>query len=343
MPFDFPELNAAISLDVLKEKTELRNVLGVIPGRSQETVVIGAHYDHLGLGGKSTLAPEQLGQIHNGADDNASGTAGIMQLADELSAGQPHSNLVFAAFAGEELGLLGSRYYVEHPAFPLEDTVTMLNLDMIGRSRGELMVGGVGTASEFQSIFDQVEQTSPLRLNLAETPNGPSDHLAFAVKKIPVLFFFSGLHSDYHKPSDDWQKIDVRRSHQVLDVVRDVIERLDQLEGRVTYVDLGADLPDASSYADQGPRSYFGSVPDMGYEGPGLRFSQVREESPAAKAGVRAGDILLKLGGKSVGNLYDFAFVLRTMEPGERVNVVIQRGERKLSVEVILETWPGIK
>jgi membrane-associated protease RseP (regulator of RpoE activity) len=216
----------------------------------------------------------------------------------------------------------------------------MLNLDMIGRSRGELMVGGVGTAAQFRPILEEIDRASPLKLNLAETASGPSDHLAFALKRIPVLFFFSGLHSDYHRPSDDWEKVDLARTRQVLKVVQDVVQQLDALEEDLQYVDLGIDLPGVPRTVNSEDRPYFGSIPDLGHEGLGLRFAQIQEESPAEKAGLLAGDVLFEFDGRRIDNLYDFTFVLRELQPGDVVNAVVRRGGRRLVVPVVLANWP---
>lgn len=320
-PYSFPmeEVSIRLDVDVIPIRHQVKNVLGVLPGESKEAVVIGAHYDHLGLGDESSLAERHLGQIHNGADDNASGVAGLLVLARDLSAARPGRTVLFAAFAAEELGLLGSRHYVQHPPLPLERTVAMLNLDMIGRSDGDVLIGGVGTAEEFQDLLHEVEVNSPLSFKIASTPRGSSDHLSFAAAGVPVLFFFTGLHPDYHKPSDDWEKIDLVRTWQVVEVVRQVADRLSRLEKRLQYVDLrhgGRPLDD---------RPWLGIAPDMSWTLGGVQVAQVLSWSPAHDAGLQEQDVLVEFGGREVRNLRDLRNLIRSRKPGDQVRIVVLR------------------
>ena len=333
--FDFDGATATIVLDVVKVRRILENVVGYVRGETEEVIVIGAHYDHLGLGDQSSLAPSRIGQVHNGADDNASGTAGLLQLARSLAGSNPRRGLVFIAFAGEELGLRGSRYYTEYPTFPLGRTVTMINLDMIGRSRGEVLIGGVGTAVEFQGILDQLQEGAPLEFQYAQTPQGSSDHLSFSLEKIPVLFFFSGLHRDYHTPSDDWEKIDLERTGQILEVVEQLISQLDGLESSPQFVDL-ISRPSSAKVPTHtyGPR--LGVIPDRSWVSGGVRFEEVVDATPAARSGLEAGDILLQFGGKKMGNLHDLTSALATKNQGDEVEVVVLRGGRRLQIMVKL-------
>ncbi len=188
--FDFPEVSATLSIDVQEVRRRLKNVVGVLHGDSGRTIVLGAHYDHLGLGDKSSLAPERMGEIHNGADDNASGTAGLLQLAFQLTRNAPGRTWIFSAFAAEVLGLLGSRHYTDHASFTLDRTEVMINLDMIGRSNGDLLMGGVGTAQQFKGVLDELQKQSPLRFQYALTPRGPSDHLSFFPRRSPFSSSF---------------------------------------------------------------------------------------------------------------------------------------------------------
>jgi hypothetical protein len=340
LAFEFTGIQAGIALDIKKVRHTVRNVLGLLPGESDQILVVGAHYDHLGWGGRSSLSPDVGETIHNGADDNASGVAGLLYLADQLSAGRPFHSILFVSFAAEELGLLGSRYFVENSPYPIEDIEAMANLDMIGRSSGELLIGGAGTAEEFNRILEEVSENSPLTIRLAQTPGGSSDHLVFAFKKMPVLFFFSGLHEDYHRPSDDWQKINVDRTLLVLGVAREVIERIDHIQDGLHFVDLtnpGSLAPDG--VAESG-KAYFGSIPDMTYDKGGLRFADVLAGTPGAKAGLRAGDILMEFGGAKISNLYDFTYWLRKFSPGQRVETVVERSGKEHRVQVVLESWP---
>lgn len=334
--FDFEAVALTISLDVMKTRRRIANVVAFLPGQTDEVIIIGAHYDHLGLGDKSSLAPSQVGQIHNGADDNASGTAGLLQLAHDLVNTPRRRGLLFIAFAAEEMGLLGSQYYTEHPTRPLEKTIAMINMDMIGRSQGRLIIGGVGTATEFKTILDKLQEGTPLEFDYAQTPRGASDHLSFSRKKIPVLFFFSGLHSDYHRPSDDWEKVDLERTGQVLNVVRGMVATLDEVEKGPQFVDIGGEHPVAAGLGrGYGPR--FGSLPDMAWESGGVRFADIMADTPAAKAGIKPGDILIEFDGKKIDTLYDFTYVLQSKTAGDEVEVVVLRNKEVVKARVRLE------
>ena len=332
-PYSFPMDGVSVRLDadVVPIRHEVRNVVGVLPGDSEEAVVIGAHYDHLGLGDESSLAEQHLGQIHNGADDNASGVAGMLVLARDFSAARPGRTLVFAAFAAEELGLLGSRHYVQHPPHPLEHTVAMVNLDMIGRSDGDVLIGGVGTAEEFRDLLHEVEVKSPLTFKYASTPRGSSDHLSFATAGVPVLFFFTGLHPDYHKPSDDWEKIDLVRTWQVVEAVRQTVDRLSRLESRPRYVDLRQGRPPLDD------RPWLGIAPDMSWTLGGVRIAQVLSWSPAHDAGLQESDVLVEFGGREVRNLRDLRNLLRFRKPGDQVRILVLRKGRLVEVTARLD------
>ena len=332
-PYSFPmdQVSVRLEVDVVPIRHRVRNVVGVLPGASEEAVVIGAHYDHLGFGDESSLAEHHLGQIHNGADDNASGVAALLVLARDLSASRPGRTVVFAAFAAEELGLLGSRYYVRHPPFPLERTAAMVNLDMIGRSDGDVLIGGVGTAEEFRDLLHEVEANSPLTFDYASTPRGSSDHQSFAAAGIPVLFFFTGLHPDYHKPSDDWEKIDLVRTWQVVEAVRQTVIRLNRLESRPRYVDLRR----GRTRVDDRP--WLGIAPDMSWTLGGVQVSQVLSWSPAADAGLQEKDVLVEFGGQVIRNLRDLRNLLRSRKPGDQVKVLVLRQGRLVEMTVRLD------
>src|SRR5580692_5376918 len=221
--FALPEkLHLDMDVDIGREVKTVHNVGGYIPGDTSEYVVIGAHYDHLGLGEQFSMAPSLAGTVHPGADDNASGTAGVIELARWFSKQpKPHRGILFLTFAGEELGLLGSSYYVNHPELPLDRAVAMINLDMIGRVReGKVYIGGAGTGSNLRATLEPILARYPLHMDFSDTTGyGSSDHTSFTTKQIPVLFFFSGLHADYHKPSDTWDKIDAPYAVRLLDLV----------------------------------------------------------------------------------------------------------------------------
>jgi hypothetical protein len=342
-PQSFPleGVTAEFSVDIRRITAMTQNVVGILRGRdpklAEEAVVIGAHYDHLGLGEHNSLAPSEAGKIHPGADDNASGTAAVLELAGAIAARRRdlRRSVVFIAFSGEELGLLGSSYYTKHPLWPLERTAAMINLDMVGRPKGgKIYVGGVGTSPQFKKILEQANRTG-LTLAYNESGYGSSDHLSFYVKNIPVIFFFSGLHADYHRPSDTPNKILPTEEARVADLALRTALTISALEARPEFVRVAEPRPPAGGGGGYG--AYFGSVPDMGEETAGVKFADVREGSPAAKAGLKAGDILVEFAGKEIKNLYDFTFALRTHKPGEVVKVTVLRGGQRLTVDVKLE------
>ena len=304
-----------------------------------EWVVVGAHYDHLGLGDRNSLAPSQIGQIHHGADDNASGTAGVLEVA-RLAARNKRDwkrSLLFITFAGEEIGLLGSSYFVNHPTIPLKNTMAMINMDMIGRLNNDrLFVGGVGTSPDFKPWLESLNKTVGLQLDYSDSGYGASDHMSFNAKKIPVLFIFSGLHTDYHKPSDTADKINANGAVKVISLVYLMLERIATEAGRLEYVEVQAPRPSAAgSGGGYGP--YFGSVPDFRDDLKGVLFADVQNNSPAAKAGLRQGDLLIEFDGKPIQNLYDFTYALRSKKPGDIVSVVVKRSGQDVKADVALE------
>ncbi len=341
--FAFPEtLRATLAIDIETTHATVNNVLAYLPGRTDEYVILGAHYDHLGRGNFDSLAPTQIGQIHPGADDNASGTAGVLELARLLAPlkGQLQRGILFACFAGEELGLLGSAAWVSHPTRPLDKAVAMLNMDMIGRIKDDkVFVGGVGTGSTFQKVLDQAQAGSHLKLEYSQGGYASSDHTSFATQKIPVLFFFSGLHADYHKPSDTWDKINPESATRLLNVVAITAEDIAAASDRPAFIAVVESNPHAggvpSGGGGYGP--YFGSIPDFGQSENGVKFSDVKPGSPAAKAGLKAGDILVLFGDKPIKNLYDFTDALRRSKVGDLVRVTVLRDGKELQVDVRLE------
>src|SRR5271157_2407295 len=266
--FAFPEtLHESLAVGVENTHATVNNVLAYLPGKTDEYVILGAHYDHLGRGNFDSLAPSQIGQIHPGADDNASGTAGLLELARLLAPlkGQLQRGILFASFAGEELGLLGSAEWVKEPTKPLDKAVAMLNMDMIGRIRdGKVYIGGVGTGSTFKSILEQAHGDSQLKFEYSQGGYASSDHTSFVTKKIPVLFFFSGLHSDYHKPSDTWEKINPVDAARLLNVVASATVDLASSPEKPAFVAVVENNPHSGVSSGGGYGPYFGSIPDFG-------------------------------------------------------------------------------
>src|SRR5215471_5067480 len=338
--FAFPDnLHLALNIDIETTRATVNNVLAWLPGQSDEYVIIGAHYDHLGRGNFDSLAPSQIGQIHPGADDNASGTAGVLELARLLAPqrGQLKRSILFMNFAGEELGLLGSAEWVKEPTRPLAKAVAMINMDMIGRIRDDkVYIGGVGTGSNFKAVLEQAQKDSPFKIEYSAGGYSSSDHTSFVSKQIPVLFFFSGLHSDYHKPSDTWDKINASSATRLLDMVGNVALQVADAQDRPTFQVVAEEkAPGGGGGAGYGP--YFGSIPDFGQEVNGVKFSDVRPNSPAAKAGLKAGDILVQFGDKPIKNLYDFTDALRRSKVGDVVEVKVMRDGQPVTANVKLE------
>ncbi|HMK23247.1 MAG TPA: M28 family peptidase [Terriglobales bacterium] len=331
-------LHVALDVDIETTRATVNNVLAYLPGKSDEYVIVGAHYDHLGFGNYDSLAPALIGQIHPGADDNASGTAGVLELARMLAPhkGQLQRGILFASFAGEELGLLGSAHWVQQPTLPLDKAVAMLNMDMIGRIKEDkVYIGGVGTGSTLKADIEQADANSGFKVEYSQGGYSASDHTSFVTKRIPVLFFFSGLHSDYHKPSDTWDKINATSAAELVDVVGKTALELVSAQDRPTFIAVVEDKPLAGAGGGYGP--YFGSIPDFGQVENGVKFSDVKPGSPAQKAGLKAGDILVQFGDKPIKNLYDFTDALRRSKVGDVVEVTVMRDGQPVKASVKLE------
>jgi aminopeptidase YwaD len=338
--FAVPGARVALQVSLVRERGRTANVIGVLPGRDarlrDEAVVIGAHYDHLGRGGEGSLAPDALGTIHPGADDNASGVAAMLGIARAFAeAGGAPRTLVFVAFSGEEMGLLGSTHYVRRPARPLERTVLMLNLDMVGRLRGRtLYVGGVDSAAGLRDLVSA--QAGGLTLSMRGDPFGPSDHAVFYAAGRPVLFLFTGAHADYHRPGDTWDTIDASGLAEVTALGARVVDAVAGLPAPPAYARVVA--PPSSSGRRGGYGPFFGVVPEFGEsERPGARVGGVRAGSPAEKAGVRPGDVIVTFGGLTVRTLEDFTFALRGRRPGDRVEVIVVRDGAERRLQAVLE------
>ncbi|HEY8203238.1 MAG TPA: M20/M25/M40 family metallo-hydrolase [Pyrinomonadaceae bacterium] len=351
-----PSLTVDLSIDVERRESPSFNVVGILPGSDpklkNEAIVIGAHYDHLGLGGDGSLAPRE-GDIHHGADDNASGVAGLLELARMFSAQKPRRTIVFIAFSGEEEGLIGSNHYVNHPVVPLTNTVAMVNMDMIGRLKDQkLIIGGVGTAAEWRDFLKDVQRfisaphivtvggvkttdvsETPFTLTLNEDGYGPSDHSSFYAKQIPVLFFWTGTHNDYHKPSDTAEKINYEGEARIVSFVANIIRDIDKSNKRPTYTVAKSESQGRST----GFRVYLGTIPNYADSNDGLLLDGVREDSPAAKAGLKAGDKVVKLAGHDVKNVYDYTYALGEMEAGKEYEVELIRGGQRMTLKITPE------
>ena len=339
--------NAQLHTDVQATTADARNVVALLPGsnpeRMRETVVIGAHYDHLGHGGEGSLAPEST-EVHNGADDNASGTAAVIEAARALAAGPPlERSVLFIAFTGEEKGLWGSAHFVREPTVELERAVAMLNLDMVGRVvDDQLTILGFGTAAEWDEIVDMAAGEMSDPLSIAKSPDGfgPSDHSSFYGEGIPVLHFLSNLHEDYHRPSDDFDKINYEGLERVIELTVDILIKLaGNGSDLVALTPLEQDRPPppgqaSSSTSGYGP--YLGSIPDMTPRDFGLRLTGVREGSPADEAGLRGGDVVVEFDGNEITDIYAYTYALQARSPGDEVSIVVERDGERITVTAVL-------
>ena len=305
------------------EDRPAENVIGIIQGSEQPNtyIVIGAHYDHLGTGKFGSLYTQSDSLIHNGADDNASGTAGMLELAEYFSEHQPKKSLVLIGFSGEEMGLLGSQYFVENPTIPLNGVQAMINMDMIGRMDGKLIILGTGSSEGWRDLITNANTDS---LNIETVPDGTgaSDHTSFYNQKIPVLHYFTDTHSNYHRPSDDVEYINFEGEAKVLNHIKNMIVALDTIpRSSLTYKE--APSTQNRTVTLDGPT--LGVTPDYGFSGKGMRITGVRSDGPAGNAGLQSGDVIIKLAGKDLEDIYDYMEVLNTLSNGDQTTVTVLR------------------
>lgn len=331
-----------VQTEVTQRYGATANIIGMVEGTDpqlkNEYIVIGAHMDHLGWGlqGGSMYAGN-LPALHYGADDNASGTAALLELAQYFAANPTKRSLIFMAFSGEEMGLLGSAYYTNRPIVPLENTIAMLNMDMIGRLRNDqLTISGVDTSPVWRPLLEELNREAGFNLSLSGSGFGASDHSSFFAKRIPVLFFFTGMHREYHTPADKPETINAPGTAKVARLVADVTEQIANAPERLAFSEPQA-TPRRGSGQERGVRVYIGTVPDFSEEGKGLRLTGVREGSPAAKAGLRAGDVIIQFGDRKVENIYDYTDAMNRYKPGDTVTVVILRDGKEMEVRLTLE------
>ncbi|MBL7923843.1 MAG: M20/M25/M40 family metallo-hydrolase [Bacteroidia bacterium] len=320
-----------MTAEIIKEEATGHNVLGFLDNKAANTIVIGAHYDHLGHGSEESLYRGEPA-VHNGADDNASGVAGVIELARYLKAKGPKSNnYLFMAFSGEEKGLLGSGYFTKHATIELEKVNYMLNMDMIGRLKKEepvLIINGAGTSDAWKITMDYMKP-SAFKIKTTESGVGPSDHTSFYLKNIPVLHFFSGTHNDYHKPSDDEALINYEGTMDILNYMITLMQKLDD-KGKIAFVKTKEENNEDS------PRFKvtLGVVPDYAFEGEGMRIDGISDGKPAAKAGLKAGDIVKQIGEHKVQDMMSYMKALGKFNKGDKAQVTVTRGKEDMKVEV---------
>lgn len=316
-----------------------QNVVAYLDGTDRalrgQVIVIGAHIDHLGRSTVGALDPDARDAVRNGADDNASGTAAVLELARLLSANPPRRSVIFANFSGEEMGLLGSQYFVEHSPVPVDSVVAMLNFDMVGRLRGDsLIVYGVATARELPALLDSANAGVGLHVRGIGDGFGASDHSSFFARGLPVLHFFTNIHEDYHRASDDASKINAAGAAKVVTLAERLVRRLDARDSRLTFVRAA---PNAVANRGGGSQVYLGSIPDMAAGAtPGLRLTGVRAGSPADSAGLKSGDVVVELAGKPVTDLQSYSDALYANKPGDEITIVVVRGGERLTVSARL-------
>ncbi|MGZ5304581.1 MAG: M20/M25/M40 family metallo-hydrolase [Bacteroidia bacterium] len=321
----------SLTVDLQKDVVTGRNVVGLINNQKPNTIIIGAHYDHLGLGeyGNSLYTGKEK-HIHNGADDNASGTAALIELARMISKGNTSDyNYMFVAFSGEELGLLGSNYFVKNMNLPHAQVNCMINMDMVGRldsTTHELGIYGVGTSPEWEKLMKQVSNYSYFKVKTTESGIGSSDHSSFYMKDIPVLHFFTGTHQDYHKPDDDIEKLNYGGEAEVVNYIYGLVKILNGND-KLAFTKTKDETASTPRF-----KVTLGIVPDYFYEGPGIKVDGISPSKPAEKAGLKSGDVVVKINDYEVKDMHNYMEILGKFEKGQDVKVHIKRGEKMLEL-----------
>ncbi|UCD38483.1 MAG: M28 family peptidase [Fidelibacterota bacterium] len=334
-------VQVTVTTDLIERDAESQNVLASLPGSGTlagQWVVVGAHYDHLGWGGpgSGSMVPD-TNAIHNGADDNASGTSALLELARYLTA-HPHASadrrsIMFQAFGGEERGTLGSSYVTKHPPVSMDSVIAMLNMDMVGGLRDDkLLLGGAGTSPLWKELLPALNRDS-LHFIYDDAGYGSSDHQSYYMQDKPVLFFFTGEHDRYHRPSDDVEFINFDGLVQVGQLVARVTEDLATRSTPPAFTEADGGRPAARADIKVG----LGVIPSFTYEGEGFAISGVRREGPAARAGLQAEDVIILIGTTEIKSIYDYMYALQEVKAGEPLQVTIRRGEQELELEVIPE------
>ena len=330
-PTDSYFIDAQLSVEPKIRKS--KNVIGYLDNQAQYTIIIGAHYDHLGYGedGNSMIRGGDA-SIHNGADDNASGTSSMIELAFQLKGNKAkHYNYLFIAFSAEELGLNGSKYFVENPTISLNSVNYMINMDMVGRmndSTKTITIGGYGTSPSWQNMIASVKKKS-FNVKFDSSGTGPSDHTSFYRKDIPVLFFFTGLHTDYHKPSDDADKINYVGMAQIVRFIQEMIEN-DKTPNKLVFTKTREQQTSTSTRFSVS----MGIMPDYSYSGTGVRVDGVTDNRPAKKAGLLGGDIVKQLGDFKTSSVEAYMQALSKFKKGDKTTAVVSRGDKELTFEI---------
>ena len=333
--------SAELETNVEPVKVITDNIVGFLEGTDpilkKEVIVIGAHKDHLGFGHYGSLYSGTDKQIHNGADDNASGTSGMLEIAQKLSAEKKNlkRSYLFLAFGGEEAGLLGSSYFTNSDIFKERNVVAMLNMDMIGRlADDKLIVYGTGTSPFWSNSLDSLNSNYNFKMTFSEEGGGRSDHASFYNKDIPVLHFFTGTHKDYHSPSDDIELINQEGAAKVTSMVYDVAVALDGLSTKPEFTKIVVQSNEGKSMGSV--KVYVGTIPDYSYSGSGMKISGVKEGGPADKGGLKAEDIIIKFGENEVKDIYGYMYAMGGYKPGDEVVVIVKRNNEEIALNVTL-------
>ncbi len=340
--FLLPNAKIHIKVDLEDKMVAAENIWGIIEGTDpqlkSEYIIVGAHYDHLGWGGPTSTYRGKTAMIHNGADDNASGVAGVIELARYYVANPQKRSIVFTSFTGEELGLLGSNYMADNPPVDLTKVSLMVNMDMVGRLKEQnLMAIGVASGKELEEIITRLDTEDSLNIIKSNSPIGSSDQTSFYLKNVPSLMFFTGIHPDYHKPSDDWDKINYKSIEDVLIFIQKLINNVAELPNKLTYVKTETDSPTSHSKTRGMGNIRFGIIPDYAANAIGLKIEGSSPNTPAEKAGLIDGDIIIGIDDKEINNIQDFMMVLREQQPGNTVTVKYLRDGKEMQVKVLLE------
>jgi aminopeptidase YwaD len=347
-----PDTEVSFAVDLKEVESPTDNIIGIVEGTDSklkdEYIVIGAHYDHLGWGGGNSRYNGMKQMIHNGADDNSSGVAAMIELAHHIAQNPLRRSVIFMGFSAEEMGLLGSNHFVEEPLLGLDNIAAMLNLDMVGRLRNnDITIFGTGSSPMFSVIIDSIAAETGIRAAKSSDAYGPSDHASFYRKDIPVMMLFTGLHDDYHMPSDDWNKINFEGVAAVAEFGLALAQAIDRRDSKPEFTETKIPMPDKG---EGGRKSHgyggvwFGIVPNFETSDLGLKISGTSAGSPAEKAGLADGDIITKMDDAVITNLYDFMYKIKNHKPGDKIMVELLRGgnpDKKETVEVTVTARKG--
>ncbi|HNQ26757.1 MAG TPA: M28 family peptidase [Aquaticitalea sp.] len=323
-----PHSEATFTQEAADSTVTGTNILGYIDNQAPFTIVIGAHYDHLGYGGENSLYRDSIRQIHNGADDNASGVAVLLNLAKKLKNNNRGNNYLFMAFSGEEMGLLGSNYFVKNPTVDFSKINYMINMDMVGRLKQDstLAVYGTGTSPRFKQTLNATN--TRFKLLQTESGVGPSDHTSFYLNDIPVLHFFTGQHEDYHKPEDDSDKLNYEGMQDISDYIFEVISDLNHA-GKLAFRKTKDESKDTPSF-----KVTLGVIPDYMYDGKGMRIDGVSEGKPAQAAGLQKGDVVVKLGDSAIVDIYAYMRALSVFKQGDSTRIIVERNGKQVEADL---------